>query len=61
MPRGVYKRKRKKQYGPKPLSPGSYDVKIAEERTDSRRNMFVQQIISSIQNQLNLLREITNG
>ena len=60
MPRGVYKRK-KKTFAKELYRGVSYDRPTAKERADSRKHMFVQQIISSIQNQLNLLREITNG
>jgi hypothetical protein len=54
MPRGVYKRKKYLAFR-RQMEP------TEEERTDTKKQMLVQQLISSIQNQLNLLREITNG
>ena len=59
MPKGIYKRKRRRLLlstaDDNPTNP------TIEERTDRLRNMLTQQIISSIMNELNLLRELTNG
>jgi hypothetical protein len=59
MPRGIYKRKKRRL----PLSTDDDNptYPTIEERTDSKRNDLIQQIISAIMNQLNLLRELTNG
>jgi hypothetical protein len=50
MPRGVYKRSQPKL--PEPT---------AKERRDAKINTLIQQIISSIQNELDLIRELLNG
>jgi hypothetical protein len=54
MPRGVYKRK-KHYERPKLPEP------TVKERKDAKINMLIQRIISSIQNELDLIRELLNG